>query len=197
MADAGGEPGFMAMGKDVTIYPMARILGRERISIGDSVIVDDFVFIYATERVSIGSFVHLGAFSCFAGGGILTIEDFVTVAGGVHIYTGTDDYLGGCLTGSAVPAQYRIAARLPVSIRKHTIIGANSVVLPGVTIGEGAAIGAGAVVTRDVEPWTVNVGSPCKPIKVRPRETILELEGRLRSDLYSDGRYIPKSERSV
>lgn len=191
------DSAFMSIGKDVTVYPMARILGKEHISIGDSVIVDDFVFMYATDRISIGSFVHIAAFTCIAGGGTLTLEDFVGVSGGTHIYTGDDDYLGGCLTGPAVPAPFRVATRSFVHIRKHAIIGANSVILPGVTIGEGAAIGAGAVVTRDIEPWTINVGSPCKPIKARPKERILALEARLRSELYSSGLYIPKTERSA
>jgi len=196
MDSPSSNSSFMSIGKDVTIYPMARILGKEHISFGDSVIVDDFVFIYATDRISIGSFIHIAAFTCITGGGTLTLEDFVTVSGGVHIYTGTDDYLGGSLTGSAVPAPYRVATRSFVHIKKHAIIGARSVILPGVIIGEGAAIGAGAVVTRDIEPWTINIGSPCKPIKVRPKETILDLEARLRNELYSNGIYTPRSERN-
>jgi galactoside O-acetyltransferase len=185
----------MSIGKDVTIYPMARILGKEHISLGDSVIVDDFVFMYATDRISIGSFVHIAAFTCITGGGTLTLEDFVGVSGGTHIYTGSDDFLGGGLTGPTIPAPYRTVTRSFVHIKKHAIVGANSVILPGVTIGEGAAIGAGSVVTRDVQPWTVNVGSPCKPIKIRPKETILDMEARLRNELYSNGIYTPRSER--
>ena len=196
MVDQAGDAAFLSIGKDVTLYPMARILGREHISLGDAVIVDDFVFIYATERTSIGSFVHLAAFTCITGGGALTIEDFVGVSGGTHIYTGSDDFLGGSLTGPTIPARYRTVTRSFVHIKKHAVIGANSVILPGVTIGEGAAIGAGAVVTRDVEPWTISVGSPARPIKVRPKDTILRSAERLMTELYSNGVYVPQAQRS-
>jgi len=187
--------GFARVGLDVKIFPMARVLGREHISIGDSVIIDDFVFLYAADKTVIGSFVHIAAFACITGGGTITVADFAGISGGTHIYTGNDDYSGGSLTGPTVPAPWRTATRSFVNIGKHVIIGANSVILPGVTIGEGAAIGAGAVVTRDIEPWTINVGSPAKPIKTRPKETILRMESELREKLYRDGKYIPAGER--
>jgi acetyltransferase-like isoleucine patch superfamily enzyme len=53
------------------------------------------------------------------------------------------------------------------------------VVLPGVTVGEGAVIGSGGVVTRSIEPWTINVGSPARPVKQRPSETILRYARQL------------------
>ena len=46
-------------------------------------------------------------------------------------------------------------------------IGARAIILPGVTIGEGAVVAAGAVVTKDVEPWAVVGGNPAKFIKMR------------------------------
>jgi acetyltransferase-like isoleucine patch superfamily enzyme len=52
-------------------------------------------------------------------------------------------------------------------------------VLPDVKVGTGAVVGAGAVVTEDIGPWTINVGSPCRPIKERPSKTILEYARRL------------------
>lgn len=75
-------------------------------------------------------------------------------------------------------------------------MGANCVVLPGVTIGEGCTIGALSLVNRDCEPWTVYAGTPARPIKARPRERVEELERELRQSLYdSEGRYIPSGRR--
>ncbi len=57
-----------------------------------------------------------------------------------------------------------------VAIHDHVWIGARAIVCPGVTIGEGAVVGAGAVVTRDVPPWTIVAGNPAREIGERPRE---------------------------
>ena len=174
---------FRYVGEDVIIYAKAQVIAPENVSIGDSVIIDDFVFL-ACKDVRLGSFIHIASHTALAGGGELLMDDFSGLSGGVRVYTGNEDYLGGCLTNPAVPAPYRVPIRSFVHIHRHAIVGANAVILPGVTIGEGAVVGALSLVTRDVAPWTINVGSPAKPVKERPRQRILELEAELRSKLY-------------
>ena len=187
---------FARIGEDVSIWPLAKIVGPEQIEIGDSVIIDDFVMLMAGERMVIGSFVHIAAFTSVMGGGRFVMEDFSGLSGGVRIYTGNEDYTGGCLTNPTVPAPYRIAERTHVEIGRHAIVGANSVILPGVRIGEGAAVGANSLVTKDCQPWTIYFGSPAKPLRSRRSDRILELEAQLRRELYdSEGRYIPKRLR--
>lgn len=177
------------------IWPLAKIVSPEVISIGDSVIIDDFVFVMGGEMTAIGSFVHIASFVSITGGGELTLEDFVGLSSGARVLTGDDDYLGGSLTGPTVPPAYRLPIRSFVHIKKHGIIGANSVILPGVTIGEGAAVGANSLVKTDCEPWTIYVGSPARPLRSRPRERISELEAQLRSELYdAHGKYIPSRD---
>lgn len=179
-------------GQDVIIWPMAKIVSPEVITIGDSVIIDDFVLIMGGSRTIIGNFVHIASFTSITGGGELIMEDFSGLSGGIRIYTGNEDYSGNSITNPAVPYPYRIPVRSFVHIKKHAIIGANTVILPGVTIGEGVAIGANSLVTKDCEPWTTYVGSPARPLKDRPREKILALEVQLRKELYDiNGRYIP------
>ncbi len=187
---------FLSVGLDVQIWPLAKIINAEHISIGNSVIIDDFVFLYAVELMRIGSFVHIGSHTTISGGGEFIMEDFSGLSGGVRIYTANEDYLGGSLTNPAVPTPYRTAIRSFVHIQKHAIIGANSVVLPGVTIGEGAAIGANSTITKDVEPWVICAGSPLKIIRSRESKTILSLEKKLRLALYDQqGQYIAKLNR--
>jgi maltose O-acetyltransferase len=57
----------------------------------------------------------------------------------------------------------------PVTIGDRVFIGARAIVLPGISIGEGAAVAAGAIVTKDVEPYTIVAGVPAKPIGSRPK----------------------------
>ncbi|MEG3439565.1 acyltransferase [Pannus brasiliensis CCIBt3594] len=185
-------------GQDVTIWGGAKVLFPEVISIGDSVIIDDFVFIMGGKATTLGSFIHIASFTSITGGGELIMEDFTTLSSGIRVFTGNDDYLGGSLTGSGVPYPYRLPTRSFVHIRKHSIVGANSVILPGVTIGEGVAIGANSLVKHDCEPWMIYAGSPARILRPRPKEKILELETQLRRELYDrDGNYIPKDSRPV
>jgi len=188
---------FRSIGKDVMIWPLAKIISPERISIGNSVIIDDFVFMMPGQSLTLGNFIHIAACTLIAGGGELIMEDFTCLSGSVKLYTGTDDFSGKCLTNSAVPAPYRQPIRSFVHIKRHAIVGSNTVVLPGVTIGEGAAIGAGSVVLKDCEPWTIYAGSPAKQLKPRPKEKIEQLERDLRRVAFNDaGEYISENERA-
>jgi acetyltransferase-like isoleucine patch superfamily enzyme len=187
---------FRACGEDVTIYPGAKIVSPEVVSIGDSVIIDDFVFLMGGLETRIGSFVHLASFSSYLGGGTLDVDAFAGVSSGARIYTGTDDFHGGSLTGPTIPEEFREPVRSFVRIGKYAVIGANSVLLPGVTIGEGCTVGALSLVNRDCEPWTIYAGVPARAIKARRRDRIAEIEARLKSELYdSHGKYIPRSRR--
>ena len=188
--------GLAGVGADVSIWPQAKIVFPERITIGDSVIIDDFVFVMGGASTRLGSFIHIASFCSITGGGEFSMEDFSGVSAGCRIFTGNEDYGGGCLTNPAVPAPYRVPERSFVRIGRHAIIGANSVILPGVEIGEGAVVGANSMVHKDCKPWTVYFGSPAKPIKRRPSERMLALEAELRQAMYdADGQYIPKARR--
>ena len=171
---------FKKMGKNVRIYPLSKILNPEMISIGDNVIIDDFVFLDGKQETRIGNHVHIASFCSITGGGRFIMENFSGLSSGCRIFTGSEDFSGSSLTNPTIPAQFRNVTRSLVVIKRHVILGANVVVLPGVTIGEGAAIGANCLITRDVEPWTINIGSPVRVLRERPKEKILEMEKRLR-----------------
>jgi acetyltransferase-like isoleucine patch superfamily enzyme len=188
--------GLARVGKDVRIWPMAKIVSPETMFIGDSVIIDDFVFLMGGKQTRIGSFVHIASFTSVTGGGEFVMEDFSGLSSGVRVYTGNEDYSGNYLTNPTVPHPYRVPVRSFVRIEKHAIVGANAVILPGVTLGEGAVVGANSLVTKDCNPWTVYVGSPAKRMKARPNERMRELEARLRREFYDqEGRYRSPRER--
>ena len=170
-----GAAGFRHVGKNVRIHARASIYGTRNITLGDNVRIDDFAVIIATQPVEIGSNVSIPNF-CFLGArhGIV-LEDFVTLAPGVKIFTSSDDYLGDKMTGPTLPAEFTGGKSGPVTVRRHTIIGAGSVILPGCTLGEGCAVGALSLVSRSLEPWGVYAGIPVKRIKER-RRNLLRLE---------------------
>jgi acetyltransferase-like isoleucine patch superfamily enzyme len=66
-----------------------------------------------------------------------------------------------------------------VTFSKFSGCGVNCSILPGVVLGEGAILGANSLAANNLEPWTINVGSPAKPIRNRKKEIILEYAKRL------------------
>jgi galactoside O-acetyltransferase len=104
------------------------------------------------------------------------VADFVGISGRARILTGTDDFLGGALIGPTIPDEFRRGERGRVVLEAHGVIGANAVILPNLTIGEGAAIGAGSIVTKSLAPWTVYAGMPARPLKPRPKDTVRRYE---------------------
>lgn len=172
---------FLKCGRDVTIWPQAKIVQPEKISLGNHVIIDDFVFIVGGQGIEIGDYVHIASFASITGGGKLIMGDFSGLSSGVRICTGHEDYKGNYLTNPTVPPPYRHPERSFVRIGEHVVIGANAVVLSGITIGAGVAIGACSLILKDCEPWGIYAGVPAKRIGERPENRILELEIRLRA----------------
>lgn len=143
----------------VTIHPLARVIGLDHIRFGAPVIIDDFVMIYAKAMIDIGNYCHIAAFSSVIASREIELADFVAVSHGARLLTATDDFKGHGFGNSTVPTRCRNLKCGPIRVGRFCIVGANSVVLPGVTIGEGATVGAGSVVTRDLLPWGVYIGN--------------------------------------
>lgn len=171
---------FRHLGADVKISDRAAIYDADQISIGDHSRIDDFCVL--AGRISIGRNVHVTVFCNLAGGRAgLTIDDFATLAYGCHLVAQTDDYSGATMTNSTVPARFKHETSRPVHVGRHAILGTGTVVLPGVTIGEGVSAGARTLFLTDAEPWSIYVGSPARLIKPRQR-TLLDLERQLLAD---------------
>lgn len=155
-------------GENVKIYPLAKIVKPEVIEVGNNSMIDDFTFINGGISTKIGKYVHIASFTSVIGGGELIIGDYAVLACGSRILTGTDTYYNGKRMSTALPIEQRNLIRSKVIINKDAFIGTNAVIHPNVKIGEGAIIGSNSLVLSDVEPWSINVGSPCKKIGQRP-----------------------------
>ncbi len=178
--DAGlAALGVASIGTNVRIDAAARFYGADRIEIGSHSRIDAFCVVSAGDgAIRIGEHVHVAALGFMSGAGGIELEDFANISGRVSIYSSNDDYSGATLTGPTVPDELRDVHVAPVRIGRHVIVGAGSVILPGVTIGEGAAVGALSIVKRDIEPFTIVAGPDARVIGMRKRD-LLELESRV------------------
>lgn len=127
--------------------------------------------ILVREKSNIGNNVLLGTNVVIEGN--TTIGNNVSLQSNVYIPTNTiiEDFVfigpSAVLTNDKYPIRIKTDLVGPI-IRKGASIGANSVILPGVEIGEGAIVGAGSLVTKDIPAWTVAFGSPATVIKDVP-----------------------------
>lgn len=174
--------GFKSIGNNVRISDKVSIYNPENISLGDNVRIDDFAVLSAgIGGIDIGSYVHIAVYSSLIGAGTIKIADFANVSSRVSIYSSSDDYSGETMTNPMVANCYKNVYSDDVLIRKHVIIGSGSVILPGVVIGDGVAIGALSLVNKSCEDFSIYAGIPAKFIKQR-KKNILELESNLIRD---------------
>ena len=170
------QMGFASVGRDVMISDRASFYGCARISLGDKVRIDDFCVLSAgVGGIDIGSYVHVAVYSSLIGSGKITIADFANISSRVSIYSSSDDYSGATMTNPTIPPAYTGVLHADVSIGRHVIIGSGAVVLPGVTLDEGVAIGALSLVSRNCHAFGVYAGTPAKRLKERKRD-LLSLE---------------------
>lgn len=118
------------------------------------------------------------------------MKDFSGLSQGVRIYSGTDDYTGKSLTNPTVPNKYLKIKIAPVLLGKHVIVGSSSVILPGVTIGDGSSVGALSLVTKSLDEWGVYFGAPAKKLKVRSKD-MLKLEEEFMLEIASKSNQQP------
>ena len=127
----------MKCGDHIAVCPSVRIWAPWNIETDRCVAIDDEVNLYSVDKIKIGTKVAISR------------EAFI------------------CTASHDITKPNRPLVTAPITICDGVWIGARAIVLPGVTIGEGAVVAAGAVVTKDVEPWTVVGGNPAKFIKKR------------------------------
>ena len=122
----------------------------------------------ASSGISIGADCWIAENVSLDGRGGLEIGDHVLIGSGVQIWTAQHDW-------RSADFAYESA---PVGIGDRAWVNTRSIVLPGVTIGEGAVVAAGAVVTKDVPPWTLVGGVPATVLGQRPPGMRYELRAR-------------------
>lgn len=168
--------GFSSVGDNVMISDRASFHNCANISLGNSCRIDDFCVLAAgTGGITIGCHVHIAVGSTIIGTGKVTLSDFSGLSSRVAIYSSSDDYSGKTMTNPTVPSAYTGVIHADVYLGKHVIIGSGSVVLPGVVLEEGVAIGALSLVTKSCKAFGIYAGNPARFVKERKRD-LLALE---------------------
>lgn len=171
--------GFAALGQDVLIHPTCVLVGCEHMRIGSHVRIDPFCVVTMSADLVIGDRVHVSAHASLLGGGGIVIGDFACVSHGARVLSSSADFSGGQICVPMVPPPHRYVVTARIEIGRHAVLGANSVILPGGGLGEGATVGALSLVKTLLEPWTVNAGVPTRVVGCRDREGVLAQERRL------------------
>ncbi len=167
---------FASVGKHVQISDKASFYGVSRIEIGDNVRIDDFCVLSAgAGGIQIGNYVHIAVGVSLIGAGRITLSDFSNLSSRVAVYSSNDDYTGQTLTNPTVPDEFKNVTHAPVFLGRHVIVGSGSVILPGVCLEDGVAVGALSLVTNNCEAFSIYVGNPARRKKNRKRD-LLELE---------------------
>ena len=148
------------LGRDVKIYAFVNLYGCE---IGDESKIGTFVEIQ--KGAKIGSQVKISSHTFICEG--VTIEDEVFIGHGVMFI---NDKYPRSTTGQGMLQTEADWVCTPTLIKRGASIGSNATILCGVTIGEGALVGAGSVVTHDVPSGVVVAGNPARPIQVHEIE---------------------------
>jgi dTDP-4-amino-4,6-dideoxy-D-glucose acyltransferase len=155
-------------GEGVKIYPMAKITFPQMVELGNYCRIADFVFIFGGEGAIIGEHTDVQPHTVFWGGGLTILGDRVSTGPGTVFLSATYSHAAGLkmVDGLGEGQAKAIGGKLVVG--NDAYIGARCVIMP-VTIGEGAVIGAGSLVTNDCEPWGIYVGNPARKVGEREK----------------------------
>ncbi len=160
---------FGHYGRNVYIFPGVHIIRPKYISIGDNVTIgnDTDIFVHPLRRdskefiIQIGNSVHIGRSNILGARKSIILEENVLV--GPHVMIGDHSHR---YENVDIPVKMQETTEAgPVRIERDSWIGANVFILPNVTIGRHAVIGANAVVNRDIPAFSVAVGVPARVIR--------------------------------
>ena len=168
----------LKLGKHSFVSPKASIYGD--VEVGDNCRIDDFCIL--TGNIKLGNHIHIACFSFLSGSNGIILEDFSGFAPRTTMLTASDDYKGFSLVSPQVSDKFKpFLERGKILVKRHALIGINSVIMPGVTVGEGASVGAYTFINKDLAEWGMYAGVPAKKIGERNKK-MLDLEKEFLSE---------------
>ncbi len=165
--------GFKALGQNIKVSTKASFYKTENIILGDNVRIDDFCVLSAgTGGIEIGKNVHIAVYSSLIGAGRIIVSDYCNISSRVSIYSSSDDFSGTFMSNPTIPVEYTNVYSAPVLLKEHVLIGSGSIILPGITLEKGVAVGALSLVKNDMPEFVICAGQPARIIKSRKRDLL-------------------------
>jgi len=161
--------GVRCAGDDVLVHVSVVIVDPENLSLGYDVRIDPFCILTASGGIQLGNHIHVSGHCSLIGGGGIEVGDFCGLSHGARIFSVSDNVEGDYMHGPTVSDASRCPFQARVTVKRHAAICAGCVILPGVTIGEGAVVGALSLARKDIPPWQIWAGIPAHFIRNRRR----------------------------
>ena len=166
-----------SLGKNTLIDVGVAMYGPRNIQIGEFCWIDSYTKLIAPYgHINIGKRVHVSTGVYLSGAGGINIEDYAGIAPNAIILSSTEYPVPGKrMSGPMLPLEYRGIKQGPVILKKDSFVGSNSIVMPGVVIGEGAIVAANSVANQNVAPYTIVFGNPARKIRSRSPITVPDI----------------------
>lgn len=162
--------GFKKTGSNLYISRNAQFYSPESIELGSNVRIDDFCIL--TGNIKIGNNIHISAYTALFGRKGIELMDYSGLSPRCTLFSETDDFSGNYLVGTMARPESRNIIGEKIIIGKFSQIGSSCVILPGVTVHEGVAVGAMSLINHDLESWSIYKGVPAKFHKRRSQKLL-------------------------
>jgi acetyltransferase-like isoleucine patch superfamily enzyme len=155
--------------KNINISKKVSIYNPTNIFLKNNIRIDDYCIISANGKIIINNYIHIGCFSYITSAlnKTILIDDYAGLSSHCRLYGSTDCYTGYYMTNPTVPKEYTNVSSGNIIIKKHSILGTGSVVLPSCILETGTATGANSIIKKNTEPWSIYGGSPTTKINER------------------------------
>ncbi|HEY5370239.1 MAG TPA: acyltransferase [Hanamia sp.] len=166
--------GFAKVGHHVFISDKASFYNPSKISMESYIRIDDFCILSAgLGGIELDDYVHIGCYTSLIGEAKIAVGFFCGISPRVSVFSSSDDYSGRTLPSlTHIQEKYKNLNSTPVIFQSYSMVATSSVILPGVTIGEGTVVGALSLVRKSLKPWSIYTGNPLRYITKRSQDML-------------------------
>jgi len=196
--------GITVYGDNVLVSKFVNIYNPKNLILHNNIRIDDFTVISCKGIVEIFNNVHIGSQCMISCSTKIIFGNYCGISSGVKLFGGCDDFSGDFLTNPTIPEKYLNVQKGDIILEQHTLIGASSIVLPNVVLGEGTSIAALSLVKKNTEPWKIYGGTPIKYLKDRNKNCLKlqeqyesESENNLTNNIIIDSKPINPTKKNI